>query len=145
MVHARRAVVDQARYQRGAAELAAARQVADRLPPDEAGVMAMRISPRAMLCGSAWLAGGAVADTGFDELAELCAQVGETSRWPSGCPAAHGKDVAQRNPGGARAGQRLHRAAGIDRRPDWVIGKPIRGGRQYEAGEMLKHCGSAAE
>ena len=32
----------------------------------------MRIAPRSLLCGSAWRAGGTVADTGFDELRELC-------------------------------------------------------------------------
>jgi adenylate cyclase len=63
----------------GAARLSwqRAREVADRLPPDEAGVMAMRIAPRASLCGTAWLVGGTVADTGYDELAELCVQAGE--------------------------------------------------------------------
>ena len=37
----------------------------------------MRIAPRAYLCGSAWLAGGDVADTGFDELRDLCSQAGD--------------------------------------------------------------------
>ncbi len=54
-----------------------ARQVADRLPPDEPELPGMRIAPRALLCGSAWLAGGSVADTGFDELEDLCAQAGD--------------------------------------------------------------------
>ncbi len=63
----------------GAARLSwqRARQVADRLPPDEDGVTAMRIAPRAYLCGSAWLADGNVADTGFDELRDLCTQTGD--------------------------------------------------------------------
>lgn len=50
-----------------------ARQVADRLPADTADRTSMRIAPRTLLCGTAWLAGSAVADTGFDELRELCA------------------------------------------------------------------------
>lgn len=54
-----------------------ARRVADRLPPDEPEVTAMRIGPRALLAGSAWLVGGSVADTGFDDLEELCAHAGD--------------------------------------------------------------------
>jgi class 3 adenylate cyclase len=54
-----------------------AREVADRLPSDHDGVIAMRIAPRASLCGSAWLAGGVIADMRFDELGELCAQAGD--------------------------------------------------------------------
>lgn len=63
----------------GAARLSwqRARKVADRLPSDEAGVMTMRIAPRATLCGTAWMAGGPVAEAGFHELAELCAQAGD--------------------------------------------------------------------
>ena len=55
-----------------------AQQVADRLPdeaePDRA---AMRIAPRTLLCASAWLAGGTMADTGFDELRELADAAGD--------------------------------------------------------------------
>ncbi|OMC44506.1 adenylate/guanylate cyclase domain-containing protein [Mycobacterium sp. IS-1264] len=63
----------------GAARLSwqRARQVADRLPSDEVGVMRMRIAPRASLCATAWMAGGPVAGAGFDELAELCAEAGD--------------------------------------------------------------------
>jgi class 3 adenylate cyclase len=49
-----------------------ARRIADRLPVDERDLMTMRIAPRSLLCGSAWRAGGSVADTGFDELRQLC-------------------------------------------------------------------------
>jgi adenylate cyclase len=49
-----------------------ARQVADRLPADDPDRVAKRIAPRTLLCGTVWLAGGSVADTGFDELRELC-------------------------------------------------------------------------
>jgi adenylate cyclase len=49
-----------------------ARQVADWLPVDDPDRMSMRIAPRTMLCGSAWLAAGSGADTGFEELRELC-------------------------------------------------------------------------
>jgi adenylate cyclase len=49
-----------------------ARLIADRLPVDEPDRMTMRIAPRSLLCGSAWRAGGSVADTGFEELRDLC-------------------------------------------------------------------------
>lgn len=49
-----------------------ARQLADQLPIDEPHRIWMRIAPRALLCGSKWRAGGSTADTGFDELRDLC-------------------------------------------------------------------------
>jgi adenylate cyclase len=54
-----------------------ARQVADRLPDADADRTAMQIAPRSLLCGTAWLAGGSVADTGFDELRDLCEAAGD--------------------------------------------------------------------
>src|SRR5262249_39769566 len=54
-----------------------ARQVADRLPDGATHRDAKRIAPRNMLCGSAWLAGGSLADTGFDELRELAEATGD--------------------------------------------------------------------
>ena len=48
-----------------------ARDVADRLPDADPDRPAMRITPRTLLCASAWLAGGSLADTGFDELRDL--------------------------------------------------------------------------
>ncbi|MDT5303001.1 MAG: hypothetical protein QOG79_6243 [Mycobacterium sp.] len=54
-----------------------ARKVADRLPADEPDRLAMQIAPRTRLCGSMWMAGGKVADTGFDELRELCEAKGD--------------------------------------------------------------------
>ncbi|MGA7054744.1 MAG: adenylate/guanylate cyclase domain-containing protein, partial [Mycobacterium sp.] len=53
-----------------------ARQVADALP-DDPGRSAKRIAPRTMLCGTVWLTGGSVDDTGFDELRELCVDTGD--------------------------------------------------------------------
>ncbi|AKK29024.1 adenylate/guanylate cyclase domain-containing protein [Mycobacterium sp. EPa45] len=53
---------------------ARAKQVADRLPADEADRLAMRITPRTLLCTSAYRGGGRVDDTGFEELRELCEQ-----------------------------------------------------------------------
>ena len=54
-----------------------ARSVADRLPDADADVTEMRIAPRTLLCASAWLAGGSMADTGFDELRDLASAAGD--------------------------------------------------------------------
>jgi adenylate cyclase len=54
-----------------------ARQVADRLPDDDPDRMAMRIAPRTLLCASAWRVGGSGADSGFDELRDLCTAAGD--------------------------------------------------------------------
>ncbi len=54
-----------------------ARDVADRLPDAEADRPAMRIAPRTLLCASAWLAGGSMSDTGFDELRDLATAAGD--------------------------------------------------------------------
>jgi class 3 adenylate cyclase len=48
-----------------------ARQVADRLPADDAERMTMRITPRTLLCATIWRVGGSLDDTGFEELHEL--------------------------------------------------------------------------
>ncbi|MEB3021202.1 AAA family ATPase [[Mycobacterium] crassicus] len=48
-----------------------ARDVADRLPDSDPYRTALRISPRTLLCATSWLAGGSMADTGFDELRDL--------------------------------------------------------------------------
>jgi adenylate cyclase len=49
-----------------------ARQVADRLPADTLYRASLQIAPRNLLCGTLWRAGGSIADTGFDELRDLC-------------------------------------------------------------------------
>src|SRR6516164_1019224 len=54
-----------------------ARQVADRLPDDDPDRAAMRIAPRTLLSASAFRVGGSGADTGFDELRELCTAAGD--------------------------------------------------------------------
>ncbi len=54
-----------------------ARHVADQIPDAESDRTAMRIAPRTMLCASAFLAGGSMADTGFDELRELAGGAGD--------------------------------------------------------------------
>ena len=54
-----------------------ARHVADRLPDANRDRAAMRIASRTMLCATAFLAGGSMADTGFDELRELADATGD--------------------------------------------------------------------
>nr|WP_253870338.1 adenylate/guanylate cyclase domain-containing protein [Mycobacterium sp. 1164966.3] len=49
-----------------------AQQVADRLPHDDPDSLNMRIQPRTLLCATAYRVGGSGADTGFEELRELC-------------------------------------------------------------------------
>jgi adenylate cyclase len=49
-----------------------ARQVADRLPADNPDRISLRIVPRTLLCGSTHRVSGAIAETGFDELSDLC-------------------------------------------------------------------------
>jgi adenylate cyclase len=54
-----------------------ARQAADRLPPDEPDRIRMQIASLTSLCGTLWLTGGSIADTGFDQLRELCTVSGD--------------------------------------------------------------------
>jgi adenylate cyclase len=54
-----------------------AQDVADRLPDTDTDRAAMRITPRTLLCASSWLAGGSLADTGFDELRDLADATGD--------------------------------------------------------------------
>jgi adenylate cyclase len=49
-----------------------ARRVADRLPADTPYRASLQIAPRNLLCGTLWRTGGSIADTGFDELRDLC-------------------------------------------------------------------------
>lgn len=54
-----------------------AKEVADRLPADEPAQLCMRITPRTLLCASAYRGGGPISDTGFEELRELCERAGD--------------------------------------------------------------------
>jgi adenylate cyclase len=54
-----------------------ARQVADQLPDDDPERLSMRIAPRTLLCGTAFRVGGSGADTGFDQLRDLCIAAGD--------------------------------------------------------------------
>jgi adenylate cyclase len=56
-----------------------ARHVADALPAEDPNRAAMRTAPRTMLCVTASLAGGSIADTGFDELRDLADATGDKS------------------------------------------------------------------
>jgi adenylate cyclase len=55
-----------------------ARTVADRLPTDDPGRASMRIAPRLLLCVNTVRVAGSIADTGFDELRDLCSAAGDT-------------------------------------------------------------------
>jgi len=55
-----------------------ARAAADRLPTDDPARASMRIAPRTLLCMNTVRVAGAIADTGFDELSELCSAAGDT-------------------------------------------------------------------
>ncbi|SPM33259.1 adenylate and guanylate cyclase catalytic domain-containing protein [Mycobacterium rhizamassiliense] len=50
---------------------------ADRLPDDHPDRLAMRIAPRALLCGSVFQVGGTPDETGFDELRSLTTAAGD--------------------------------------------------------------------
>ena len=54
-----------------------ARQVADELPADDPDRLSMGISPRALLCATAFRVGGGGTETGFDELRDLCIEAGD--------------------------------------------------------------------
>jgi adenylate cyclase len=54
-----------------------AREVADRLPVNDPDRASMRIAPRTLLSGHAFRFGGGGADTGFEELRELCTAAGD--------------------------------------------------------------------
>jgi adenylate cyclase len=54
-----------------------ARQVADVLPEDDPDRLTMRIAPRTLLCATATRVGGSGAETGFEELRDLCTAAGD--------------------------------------------------------------------
>ncbi len=54
-----------------------AQSVADQLPEDEPDRLTMRIAPRTLLCATVVRSSGSRADTGFDELRELCIAAGD--------------------------------------------------------------------
>ncbi|ORV88925.1 cyclase [Mycobacterium interjectum] len=55
-----------------------ARTDADRLPSDDPGRASMRIAPRLLLCINTVRVAGSIADTGFEELRDLCSAAGDT-------------------------------------------------------------------
>ncbi len=61
-----------------------AQQIADALPADEPNRTAMRIAPRASLCGSAYRAHQQVAGQLLDELRQLCAAAGDKESLATG-------------------------------------------------------------
>jgi adenylate cyclase len=81
-----------------------AQQVADRLPEDDPDRMSMRIEPRSLLCTSAFRAGGSGAETGFDELRDLCIAAGDQRSLAIGMA---GWVIAQNMKGNLRGSSRL--------------------------------------
>jgi hypothetical protein len=51
--------------------------IADAVPAEDSGRASMRITPRTMLCATAWRVHQHVADARFDELRQLCATTGD--------------------------------------------------------------------
>ena len=60
-----------------------ARQVADAMPGDDEDRTAMRIAPRAWLCGNAFRVYADLSGGLFEELRELARRPGKSRRWPS--------------------------------------------------------------
>ena len=54
-----------------------ARHVADQLAGDDPHQMPMRIAPRTLLCGTAFRVESGLSESGFDELTQLCAAIGD--------------------------------------------------------------------
>ncbi len=54
-----------------------ARDIADRLPVDDKHRSSMRIAPRMRISGNSWRLGISLEESGFDELRQLCAAVGD--------------------------------------------------------------------
>ncbi len=54
-----------------------ARHVADQLADDDPRRMPMRIAPRTLLCGTAFRVESGLAESGFDELRQLCTEMGD--------------------------------------------------------------------
>ena len=79
-------------------------QAADRLPDDDPDRMSMRIEPRSLLCTSAFRAGGSGAETGFEELRDLCTAAGDQRSLAIGMA---GWVIAQEMKGNLRDASRL--------------------------------------
>ena len=81
-----------------------AQQVADQLPSDDPDRMSMRIEPRSLLCASAFRIGGSGAETGFDELRDLCAAANDQRSLAIGMS---GWVIAHKMKGNSRESSRL--------------------------------------
>ena len=72
LAHAGGILVGEPGYSCSADQWRRARDAADRLPGQDSDTLAKRVAARTSLCASAWRSDDAIADTGFDELRELC-------------------------------------------------------------------------
>ena len=77
LAHACRCLVQQPRYPRRTDQLGTCPQGGGRATGQRSGRHGDAHRPRTALCTSTWRAGLGVADTGFDELRELCASAGD--------------------------------------------------------------------
>ena len=113
-----------------------ARQVADRLPADDPDRTSMQIAPRTLLCGTVWRAGGSVADTGFDELRDLCTAADDKVSLAIGMTGfIMALTFHNRFREAAQVASRAKRAARIDRRSDADRRSAVRGDlRQMRGG-----------
>ena len=72
-----------------------ARRVADALPDDDPGRTAMRIAPRAPLCGTAYRVHADISGGLFDEFRELCSAAGDKASLAIGMTGLLGAHLAQ--------------------------------------------------
>jgi adenylate cyclase len=118
----------------GARDIPAARKswqkalaAADQLPDDDPDRLAMRIAPRALLCGSTFQVGGTPSDTGFEELRELTAAAGDKKSLAIGM-AGHLTTLTfnARHSEAASMAQRIIDLAGGDpTMGSFVVGSPL--------------------
>ena len=90
-------------------------QVADSLPADHLDRTAMRIAPRALLCGSAWRIHAPISHH-FDELRRLCIHSSDKSSLAIGMAGLVGEHYITPRARGVAAGIRIHGPGGVHRR-----------------------------
>ena len=135
---------DQPRHRRRAHELGAGPKDRRRPTRPTTPTGPSCASHRAPCCAAtAWRVGGSGADTGFDELRELCTAAGDQRSLAIGMAGlvidAHTYNAPAR---GVAAGHRTRRHARIDRRPALTVACRLRGGRgKHETAEMAERCG----
>ena len=77
----------------------------------------MRIAPRTLLCASAFRVGGSGAETGFDELRELCDDAGDKRSLAIGMTGLVAQQFTAHRPEASEARLRTHPTVRVHRRP----------------------------